>query len=199
MKKVGEIFREERLKRRLSIDRVVKITKIPRRFLLAIENGDYSRLPRGVYLNLYIKEYSRFFKLPEQKMLAIFRRDYQPTTQSFRERFHPMALKSWLQWRRLLSGGLILLVFAGYLFYQYMNFVSPPKVRLNVLDLASGERMIKGKTDPQASLKIDNEAVNLDKSGHFSYLIKDKDKKEVVVVAESPAGKERKIIKKLKH
>ena len=198
MKKIGEIFREERIRRRLSISEVVKTTKIPQKFLLAIESGDYSQLPCGLYPHLYVKEYSRFLKLPEKKMVAIFRRDYRSPKNS-KKRFHPTDLKSWLQWQRFLGGGLIILIFSGYLFYQYINFVSPPRVKLVVINSPSGEKIIKGKTDPRATLKIDGEIVNLDKNGNFSFLIKYKDKKEIDIIAESPAGKKRKIIEKLKQ
>ena len=198
MKKIGEIFQEERKKRHLSISEVVKKTKIPQKFLLAIESGDYSQLPCGLYPHLYVKEYSRFLKLSEKKMVAIFRRDYR-SPKSSKKRFYSTNLKSWLRWQRFLGGGLIILIFGGYLFYQYISFVSPPKIKLVVTNLPSGEKVIKGKTDTRATLKIDGEIVNLDKNGRFSFLVKDKDKKEIDIVAESPAGKKRKIVEKLKR
>ena len=189
MKKAGEIFSEERKKRGLAIDEVVERTKIPREFLIAIETDNYSRLPKGVYPQLYIREYARFLGLSEEKMAAIFRRDYRDIREE-RRHLSWLNLGSHPRWTKFLGGGLVILFFAGYLLYQYLNFVRPPKIKIEVIKQASGELIIKGKTDPRASLKIDGEVVNLDPKGHFSYSVKG-EREIITLEVESPAGKKR--------
>lgn len=196
MKKVGEIFREERKKRKLSIDEVVENTKLPREFLVAIEADDYSRLPKGLYPQLYVKEYARFLDLPEERMAAIFRRDYREAKEEKRYSSW-LSLKSHHRWTKFFGGSLIILCFAGYLLYQYLNFVRPPKIKVAVIKQPSGELIVKGKIDPRASLKIDGEVVNLDSKGQFSYPVKD-ERMVVTLEAESPAGKKRVVEQKLK-
>jgi len=195
MKKVGEIFREERKRRGLAISEVVERTKIPREFLIAIEIDDYSRLPKGVYPQLYIKEYARFLGLSEEKMAAIFRRDYREIREE-RKHLSWLNLGSHHRWTKFLGGGLVILFFTSYLLYQYLNFVRPPKIKVEVIEQSSGELTIKGKTDPRASLKIDGEVVNLDPKGQFSYSVKS-EREIITLEVESPAGRKRVIQQKL--
>jgi len=196
MRSIGEIFQEERRRKNLSINEIVEKTRIPKEFLIAIEADHYTDLPKGLYPRLYIKTYAEFLGLPEQKMVAIFRRDYREAKKE-RSQSALTKVKSLSNWQRAVIAGVIFFLFTGYLFYQYLSFVRPPLVRIQVIDSPSEGRMIKGKTDPQVSLKIEGEMIPLDKEGNFSYQIKDREKEEIVIIVESLAGKSRKIIKKL--
>ena len=196
MKSVGEIFQEKRKQKGLSFDQVVLKTKVPKEFLIAIETNDSARLPKGLYPQLYVKRYAKFLELSEEKMAAIFRRDYLETKKE--KKGSPLLrLKFIHNWQKLLAGGAIFIAFTGYLLYQYFSFVRPPSVRIQVTDLSTGGKTIKGKTNPQASLKIEGEIVALDEKGNFVYQIGDEEKKEIIIVVESPAGKIRRVVQEL--
>ena len=196
MKKVGQIFREAREKQGLSIDRVVAQTKLTPEFLRAIESDDYDRLPRGLYPQLYIREYARFLGLSEEKMVAIFRRDYRGQEEEPRKRFW-LKLAPQRRWSRFLGGGVILIIFLAYLLYQYLNFVRPPRVEVNLIKQERGGFIIEGKTDPRASLKIDDQVVSLDSEGRFHHRL-NRDRGKVRIEVESPAGRKRLIERELK-
>lgn len=196
MKRVGEILKEERVKKNLSIDDVFLRTKIPKRFLMAIEADHYSRLPRGLYPQLYIKKYARFLDLSEEKMAAFYRRDC-PAENEERVGIFGINFYSVSNWQKLVVGLLFFLIFGGYLFYQYFSFVRPPGVKLKVDVGLAGEKVINGKTDPQATLKIEGEVISLDENGEFSYIISDSEKKEITVIVESLSGKVREVKKEL--
>lgn len=195
MEKAGDIFKQTREETNLSFDEVEKKTKIPKNFLIAIEENDYSKLPTGLYPHLYVKKYASFLGLSEERMLAIFRRDYQETKE-IKKKTSFSHLDRVGRWQKLVGGGMIVVIFAGYLLYQYFSFVRPPKVDVKVEKV--GEKItLSGKTDSRATLKIDGKIINLDEKGEFVYQVEGKDKKEAVIVVESSSGKSREIIKKL--
>lgn len=196
MKNVGQIFREERKRKGFSINKIVEKTRIPKNFLTAIETNQPAKLPKGLYPKLYVKRYAKFLGLPEEKMVAIFRRDYLETKREKEPRPLVM-LKFLLNWQKLAPIGIIFLLFAGYLLYQYLSFVRPPSIKLQIIDSPTSGKVIKGKTNPQASLKIEGEAVLLDPKGNFSYQVKDKEKKEIIIIVESPAGNKKRIVREL--
>ena len=189
MKKAGEIFRQERERQGLKISKVVEKTKIPQEFLIALEADDYSRLPKGVYPQLYVREYARFLGLSEEKMAAIFRRDYHLIKEE-KNRLFWLKLDLSPRKTKFLAAGLIIFLFVAYLGYQYFNFVRPPKIKINSVESSSEGLIIRGKTSPQASLKIDDQVVNLDSRGRFNYLIKN-GKAAVVFEVQSPAGRKK--------
>jgi len=64
MVNVGEKLYEERVKKGHTLEEVSKATKIRASFLLAIEKGEYKKLPSGTYVHGFVRNYARFLGLP---------------------------------------------------------------------------------------------------------------------------------------
>lgn len=60
---VGEILRQERLQKGLSIEEVMQETKVSRRHLEAIEDGRVEDLPHPVYVKGFINTYARMLSI----------------------------------------------------------------------------------------------------------------------------------------
>jgi len=196
MKQVGEIFRQTRKEKGLSLDQVIEATKIPASFLKAIESDNYSILPSGLYPQLYVRTYAKVLELPPQKMEAIFRRDYQ----NFEKKEEvSVSVKVGLSsgWQKLVGIAFLVLLFLSYLVYQYFNFVYPPKVKVSLVDSPSGVKILKGKTDSRATLTIEGRLVSLDERGNFIYEIGEEDGEIITIMVESPSGKSRTIEKNI--
>ena len=56
-------LKEEREKQGYSIEDIANTLKIRKKYIISIENGDYSDIPGEVYLNGYIKSYCYFLKI----------------------------------------------------------------------------------------------------------------------------------------
>ncbi|WNF24547.1 helix-turn-helix domain-containing protein [Mesobacillus jeotgali] len=67
MTELGNILKEARETRGLSLDELQSITKIQKRYLLGIEEGNYSMMPGKFYVRAFIKQYAEAVGLdPEQ-------------------------------------------------------------------------------------------------------------------------------------
>lgn len=82
MKKAGEILKENRLKKNLSLSEISQELRIHIRFLEAIENADYSVFSDAVQIKGFIKNYSRFLGLNEGEVMAFWRREYEEDRKS---------------------------------------------------------------------------------------------------------------------
>lgn len=72
MSNPGEILKEERIKKGLSLKEVSDKIKISANFLDAIENNNLHYLPRGFFTRNFIKTYARFLGLNEEEILREF-------------------------------------------------------------------------------------------------------------------------------
>lgn len=69
---LGEFLRRERELRHISLDEVAERTKISRRYLEAIEQGQYDRLPGEAFVRGFIRSYAQSIGLDPQDTLLIY-------------------------------------------------------------------------------------------------------------------------------
>ena len=58
--------------RGISLEQISRDTKISVRSLQAIENGEFKKLPGGIYNTSYIRQYARAIDFDEAKLLAYY-------------------------------------------------------------------------------------------------------------------------------
>jgi cytoskeleton protein RodZ len=80
MTSLGETLRRERLKRNLDLDQVSRELKISPRFLEAIEEEQFDRLPGGVFAKSFVRQYARLLDLDDEDAANEVQRLIAPTT-----------------------------------------------------------------------------------------------------------------------
>lgn len=73
MDELGQILREAREARGLTLEQVAEETRINRRFLDALEQGDYVTLPTPVHVRGFLRNYARFLKLDPAPLLERYK------------------------------------------------------------------------------------------------------------------------------
>jgi len=71
---VGATLREQRLRKRLSLDEIARQTKIPERSLRAIESDDFESLPGIVFARNFVRQYASAVDLDSDSLLRILPR-----------------------------------------------------------------------------------------------------------------------------
>ena len=181
MKKAGERLAEARMEKGLSLEDVSKSTKIKVSFLEYIEKSQYQELPSVSYAQGFVKNYAKYLGLNEKEIMALFRREFDedkaynvlPKGLSSTNEFSTSGFKVGQTFIFIL---LIFAVFLFYILYQYRGaFLNPPlsiDYPKNMSTVNSSEVKVTGKTDPNATLYVDDNAVALDQNGNFSEILK---------------------------
>lgn len=204
MRTVGQILKEEREKKFYTLEEIEKATKIRKELLEALEQGQYSKLPPPTFVQGFIKNYGKFLGLNQDKLLAIFRREFS------QEKHPPRILDSFanpvnkrvfrLTPARALGGVILSLViiFFIYLWIEYRFLVGGPFLEVskpaNQTSTNSVEIEVAGRTDPEVKLSINNQEIGVDYQGKFSQEIKLSDNMNTIVItATSKSGKTTKV------
>src|SRR3989338_1134503 len=176
MIKVGQKFQEERLRRELTLAQVEEATKIRAAFIDAIEKSEYSRLPSPAYAHGFVRNYAKFLNFPEDQTLALFRREfdlereYEVLPKGF-SKTSEFSIKRIRVNRTFILMGFGAILLLAFIIYQYRSaFINPPLLITEPREgavIKSLSVRISGKTDPDSTVYIENEAVSLAKDGSF--------------------------------
>lgn len=197
MRTVGQILREARDKKSLSLDEAEKATKIRKKILVLLEESNWKDLPSPTFVKGLLKNYGLFLGLDTKKLLAFFRREYdEPKVQKhlvtskssgLKIRFTPQLVTT-------LVIALAILAASFYLFSQYRSFTSAPlleiseprgNVKVETLDIS-----VVGKTYTDATLKINGQKIQISPGGTFSVAVSLVEGiNTIVITAENRFGK----------
>src|SRR5690349_5142660 len=78
MTSVGETLRRERVRRGLELEQISRELKISARFLGAIEDDDFEKLPGGVFAKSFVRQYARMLGLEEEELAGEVQRVVEP-------------------------------------------------------------------------------------------------------------------------
>ena len=73
MDKIGEYFKEVRLTRGLTYSDVELATRIPQRYLEALEEGNYDRIPGKAYVIGFIRSYAKFLQVDSDELVSYYK------------------------------------------------------------------------------------------------------------------------------
>lgn len=73
MTELGTRLKEARLSKGYSLDDLQEITKIQKRYLMAIEEGNYSMMPGSFYVRAFIKQYAEAVGLNADEILETYK------------------------------------------------------------------------------------------------------------------------------
>jgi len=76
---LGNVLKEARESKGLSLDELQSITKIQKRYLLGIEQGDYSMMPGKFYVRAFIKQYAEAVGLEPDQLLEQYKNEIPST------------------------------------------------------------------------------------------------------------------------
>lgn len=199
---VGEILKQEREKKGINLSDIEKKIRVREKFLHAIEENDWKNFSSKIYIEGIIKNYARFLRLNQEKILVFFRRDYEKKEEvTFRKRISSSYLTP--QTRKYLALGvfLVFILFFAYFGYQLKRYLTPPKLEIlsPKTDTFKKETSIKvvGKVEKEATISIFGEQVYQNRDGIFSYVFPLKPGGNELVIEAVGANGKKTIVKKV--
>ncbi|PIR99056.1 hypothetical protein COT87_01560 [Candidatus Collierbacteria bacterium CG10_big_fil_rev_8_21_14_0_10_44_9] len=174
MKTAGDLLKDKRILKELSLQDVSTKTKIKIEYLDAIENSNFSALPSSTFAKGFLRNYASFLYLNPDTIVAMFRRDF---TQNEKGEIIPRSLVSPLGTKpKILTVSIILtsiatITFISFLGFQLISWWSLPKIKL--LQPRNGDTYgekvtFKGVTSQDSTVKVNDQQVIVDGNGQFT-------------------------------
>jgi cytoskeletal protein RodZ len=179
---LGEDLKKRREEMDFSLEQVGREINVASKYLGALEKGDYQKLPGDIYVRNFIKSYTHFLKLDSEKFLEQYA-DEQAISQAVSSRcqtaehWFKIFARRFFGWitptiiRRLAFAGVIFIIL-GYLGFKAMAFMETPKLVIDSpqdnIQIDQPTIIVNGSTEPETTVTINDQQINVDESGKFS-------------------------------
>jgi hypothetical protein len=154
MARLGEALRAQREKKGITLEQAASDTHIREKFLKALEDSDDQTLPGAVYTKGFLRNYAEYLELNTEELVVQFHqeRDLPDAPRSFKP-MNPIMRRSLIFTPAVLVPVVVLagiVLFVGYLYYQFVSFAVPPKIEVTepATDAIaqSADFVVKGRT-----------------------------------------------------
>ena len=198
---LGEYLRKVRLGAEVSLEEVSQKTRINAKYLRAIEDGAYADISIGeIYLLNFIRAYGAFLGVNIEKIVA--QHHAEKHVMEWRLQHRPLGVKRTFSlidfvmnanFLRFSALTFVLLALLSY--FGYQAFLSSAKPDLIIsyptdnLVVTKPRIMVRGETEPEADLKINDQHVLVRETGSFEEEIDLKSGINLIVVTASKKNK----------
>lgn len=174
---LGEKLRRLRDEAHLSLPTIAKETGIQQKYLEALEQGAYAKLPGDVYVRNILRHYVQLLHLNEQRVFEIYDQERTVVRTTGMGTLPPQAKKEARSFNpqkllKRLALGVAALALVGYLGYTVMASRTPPALTVSspAQDIVLHELVVQvqGTTERESRVKINGQDILLDAEGKFS-------------------------------
>lgn len=185
----------------MAVEDVNQKTNVPLKYIVALEEADFSSLPAPVYIRGYLKKISQLLNLNDEELWKLFLKEQGESKTPAIDILPQNRFEQPLKWRYIvlkilksLPVIIITITVAGFLFMQIKSFLGAPYLRLDnpAVDLVTQDESIKvgGLGRHNSYITLNGKEIYLGKDGKFSEEIYLKPgKNEITVEAKSRLGK----------
>ena len=176
MIRAGQKLKDERQRRGLTLSEISNATKIKVEFLSAIEKGEYEKLPSASYAHGFVRNYAKFLDFAEEKILALFRREFdgKKVYKVLPEGLvgqKEMPLKRFKIRQVVYLIVILFVLLLGYIIFQYRYAIINPLLYIQSPKesevLLFSTISIVGRTDPNSTVFVNDESVSVNSDGTF--------------------------------
>ncbi|EKD99551.1 MAG: XRE family transcriptional regulator [uncultured bacterium] len=181
---VGQLLKSAREEKKYTLQDVHKFIRIHPKYLKALEEDDYEVFEGKIHAKGFLKVYSEFLNVNINEIMALWRREYEPRFEGEKKQARFFKLEPVEKAKLVVTTpfilsvifGVFVLVFFGYLYYQYHSYTGNP--RLEIFSPQNNQMMdsdivdVLGNTDLDCDVFINNQKVVLNPNGDFGVTIR---------------------------
>ena len=197
---ISESLKKARLAKKLSLEDAEKATKIRIKYLKALEDENWSKIPCQAYIAGFLQSYAKFLKIPAQPLVEAFQKKMdikeKITGHQITERREIKFTKIYFTPTILIVAFLVIIFLGvlGYIVFQVSGFASAPYLIIKSPSFGAiiekSPVMVEGKTAPAATLYLNGQLISSDSEGNFQQEVNLKDgENNIVLAAQSRTGK----------
>lgn len=175
---VAEILSQARVEKKIDLNKVEKDTKINKKYLAALEKGEYNQLPSEIYIKNFVRSYTHYLGLNPEKLIKLLKQEleifYKINESEQKENKEDLKPQKILITPKTIKYALVIFLIIAcliYLGWEINKIFSPPELIITnpQPDLITQENFVKieGQTEPEVKITINDQEILADQAGYF--------------------------------
>jgi hypothetical protein len=175
---VGEQLRQARIEKKIILKDAGKKLNMNYKYLIALENNQFEKLPSGVYRKNFLREYAIFLGLNEKELIEMYNKE---ATENSKEKqknlfsYKIPQIQYFLTIPKIVKNAIIVIIIficLTYLGFYLEKIISPPELIItnpaDDITINYNSIEIKGFTEQETEININGESVLANKDGYFT-------------------------------
>lgn len=182
-KTLGDCLKEARLKKDVTLLEAEIATKVRSDFLEDLEKNDWSKLPSVVYIRGFVLAYAKYLDIQRDEISGLFvaeanlkKTKGESNALSYQKRIKDQKVIITPKFIGYVALGIFITTMFGYIIFQVLNFAGSPDLKVVTPDnnavIESDSTDLKGITDSDIVLTVNNEPIPVTNDGHFATSLK---------------------------
>jgi len=156
----------------LNDEKLSHLTNIPKRFIIALRTGDFSRLPAEPYTRGYLIKIATVLKIDPTELINAYKESAGQKRRSGADKLPANRFKRIPIHKGWLIGIVIAILVAIFLYFRLDNVLGVPELKAQVPAETSVESLVvEGEVRPRDTLTINGEIVYTDEAGIFKHTL----------------------------
>lgn len=186
MRSIGNLIKEARARKKLSVARLSSRTKIKQSYILAIEAEEWNKLPSLSVTQGFVKNIAAALEIDVEQAAALLRRDFVAQQQTSVTRRAAI----WTPRATVITiAGVVVVLLAFYLFKQYSTYASPPPLTIGEIKREDNVVTFSGKTNENAQILVNDAAILVNDDGKFEVTLSAASGDKLIIKALSRSGR----------
>jgi hypothetical protein len=177
--RVGERLKRAREDKQISLGMISNITRIPVKYLEAIECGCFEMLPEAkAHRIAYVREYAKALELNPESFVYQFGKEADMENYAQKHPLNALKIRPYNSLSFLLKNTAVIIFilgFLGYLFWQINGILQPPK--LVIYTPADGyvtshlNTLVQGETEKEVKVTVNGKEIMTNERGQFEAMV----------------------------
>lgn len=165
---ISETLSELIKKSKLSVDKIATLTEIPVRFIIALQNGDFSKLPADPYVRGYLIKIAKVLKEDPDELIFIYKNSTSRKISGKKDVLPPNRFKKAAISRGIIISIIIVILLSLFVTLRKDEILGLASLEVTIPKTVNEELlMVEGSVEPGDRLTLNEELVYTDENGEF--------------------------------
>lgn len=178
---IAQELRQARTGKKISLEKAAQQTGINKKYLSALESGNWRRLPAGIYGKKFLTEYALYLGLDSKVLSGLYNQEVSASGGNQASRLftkitprlhYTFNLPKLIQALLIIAAVLVCLLYLGF---YVTKIIAAPSLVLDQptanITIAANQITISGRTEVNANVEINGQTVLVRADGQFSETI----------------------------